>query len=553
MICRAAWALALALLLWAGPTTAQTPTWRWAQPFGDWITPLTLATTIDRWGNTYVTGSFDTLQAGSTTLLAPGYRDAFVGKLDTAGRWLWVRTLNTRYARGFKLVADTASGDVLVSGQFQDSAHFGAIRLGPYPREPRNFVARLSPAGQWRWAVSFTDEGTQSNYLPVMTFVPDGRVVFATAFAGQGQFGPFSITPQTWGRVADIVVASLDGATGAWQWVTSGGGINDDYVHQITCDQRGNLYLTAVLSGPSPRFGSLIVPIMLNTAPDVTLRLSPTGQWQWFHFYGLGESTVVLTPNRIFQAVWFEGTITLGATTLTSRGAADAVLVEFDSTGSIRSAEQIGGAGRDYVLDMKPDEGGRLVVAGKFEHEIQLGPLTVVDTAAAANDAMFLGRVAPPAVPGGPWQWEWAMGISGSRLRSNHPLGVGSGALSIGASLDAGAVSFATLPVPTPLYDCGVVANLRWGPVPAGPVATLPLLAERLTWAVAPNPAHAAGFVRLLAAPAGAVQLLDAAGRVVRTATVAPAATETHLPVAGLAPGVYLVRAGAQVRRLVLN
>ena len=88
---------------------------------------------------------------------------------------------------------------------------------------------------------------------------------------------------------------------------------------------------------------------------------------------------------------------------------------------------------------------------------------------------------------------------------------------------------------------------------PAGPVATLPLLAERLTWAVAPNPAHAAGFVRLLAAPAGAVQLLDAAGRVVRTATVAPAATETHLPVAGLAPGIYLVRAGAQVRRLVLN
>mgnify|MGYP002776999569 CR=1 FL=1 len=65
-----------------------------------------------------------------------------------------------------------------------------------------------------------------------------------------------------------------------------------------------------------------------------------------------------------------------------------------------------------------------------------------------------------------------------------------------------------------------------------------------------PNPAH--GTVRLSGPAAGQpVQVLDATGRVVRTLT--PPAATADLPLAGLAPGVYVVRAGGAMRRLVVE
>lgn len=64
-----------------------------------------------------------------------------------------------------------------------------------------------------------------------------------------------------------------------------------------------------------------------------------------------------------------------------------------------------------------------------------------------------------------------------------------------------------------------------------------------------PNPAT--GTVTLRAAQAGTVQLLDAVGREVR-ATRAAAGQDVRWELAGLPPGLYVVRAGAATRRLVV-
>ncbi|GAB2947149.1 hypothetical protein GCM10027048_10210 [Hymenobacter coalescens] len=88
------------------------------------------------------------------------------------------------------------------------------------------------------------------------------------------------------------------------------------------------------------------------------------------------------------------------------------------------------------------------------------------------------------------------------------------------------------------------------------------VLSQRAPAAVAlavwPQPATDALHVRL---PAGAgpraAELLDAAGRLVRTLPLAPAETSFRLETAGLAPGVYLLRvscrAGLATRRVVVR
>ena len=66
-----------------------------------------------------------------------------------------------------------------------------------------------------------------------------------------------------------------------------------------------------------------------------------------------------------------------------------------------------------------------------------------------------------------------------------------------------------------------------------------------------PNPAH--GTVSIQGAPvAEPIQVLDALGRVVITAT-AGAATVTSLPISHLAPGIYTVRVASQALRLTLE
>ena len=67
-----------------------------------------------------------------------------------------------------------------------------------------------------------------------------------------------------------------------------------------------------------------------------------------------------------------------------------------------------------------------------------------------------------------------------------------------------------------------------------------------------PNPARLA--VQVSGLEAGRVEILDGAGRVVRT-VAGPAGTETTatLPLAGLPAGVYGVRNAGRVQRLVME
>ncbi len=73
---------------------------------------------------------------------------------------------------------------------------------------------------------------------------------------------------------------------------------------------------------------------------------------------------------------------------------------------------------------------------------------------------------------------------------------------------------------------------------------------ESLT--LVPNPAHASLVATGLVA-GDQVQVLDAVGRVVLQAQATPDGQATLTLPAGLAPGVYVVRSGAQARRLMVE
>ena len=95
------------------------------------------------------TASFGETEIALTT--AGGY-DVFVAKLSSTGDWLWARRAGGSSADRARDIAVNASGDVFVTGYYHSTASFGETALSS-AHDRDAFVAKLSPGGDWFWAV----------------------------------------------------------------------------------------------------------------------------------------------------------------------------------------------------------------------------------------------------------------------------------------------------------------------------------------------------------------------------------------------------------------
>ena len=102
----------------------------WSKGFGDGSHQAAEAVAVDASGNVIVTGNFEgTVDFGGGALTSTGSRDIFVAKFGSDGAHLWSKSFGAGDDQITQAVTVDASGNVIVTGWFYGTVDFGGGAL----------------------------------------------------------------------------------------------------------------------------------------------------------------------------------------------------------------------------------------------------------------------------------------------------------------------------------------------------------------------------------------------------------------------------------------
>lgn len=538
--------LCLPALLWlAASFSVHAQSWQWAtSPSAGYGA----GSVVDSAGNVYVTGRFSgTATFGATTLTSLGFTDVYVAKLTSTGTYEWAVRAGGSNADDGVGVAVGDSGNVYVTGGFSSgTATFGATTLtllGSYDV----FVAKLTPAGAWQWAVSAG--GTNADFSSAVAVDSSGTVCITGGFTSlTANFGATTLTN---GGDYDMFVAKLT-TGGSWQSATRAGGTGFDYGSGVAVDGSGNTVVAGYFSGATATFGATTLTNAGTIAGSYDVfvaKLTAAGTWQWAVRAGGTDydypqrMAVDATGNVYITGGFASSTVTLGPSTLTNAnpGSADVFVAKLNSSGTFQWATRAGGNAADDGIGVAVDSSGSVYVTGGFNSDsISFGATTLANANADSAD-VFVARLTPAGA------WQWAVRAGG--LGVDYGVGIvvdRSGNAYVSGYFASRTATFG----PTTITNSARAGNYA---IFISRVSPLPLAvadeAATPAFTLAPNPAHTAAT--LTGAPGSTAILLDGLGRVVRTVPLTNGAAT--LDMRGLVAGLYVVRCGGAARRLVVE
>ena len=222
----------------------------WAKQLGGTSADFGMASAIDASGNIYTTGYFQgtaDFDPGSNTssLSSAGSRDVFVQKMDANGGFLWAAQIGGPSIDQALSLALNDSGEVHITGYFQDTADFdpgpGIMQLTSAGNSDI-FVLKLDTSGNLIWA---HQTGGSSNDVG-NGIVADalGNVYVTGSFQDTVDFDPEAGSYNMISAgFTDIFIQKLNNA-GNFLWAQSMGGKLYDGGHSIALGYNGGIYTT---------------------------------------------------------------------------------------------------------------------------------------------------------------------------------------------------------------------------------------------------------------------------------------------------------------------
>jgi hypothetical protein len=382
----------------------------WAKRAGDGADQAALAVAFDPQGNVIVAGSFHgTIDWGSGPLVSAGGSDIFVVKLDPAGKLLWSKRFGDASDQSATAVAVSATGEVWITGAITGNVDFGGGVLASADPLADAYLAAFSPNGTHNFSKRFG--GLSAQRGTALAIGPTGDLFFGGVFDGTIDLG--CGPPFTSAGSGDIIVARLDNAAGCI-FIRSFGDASAQELLTLAPDASNNVFLGGRFKG-TVNFGGAPLTMPATTFGGFVAKLDLGGAHVFSTAFGATTFAQEVTgvaadgSGNVFVAGSFSGTLTAGATVLTSAGMGDLFVARLDPAGTavwaIRAGDATDQAG---ALHVATDPAGNVLVAGTLQGTLDLGgnPLTSV----GGND-IFLAKLDS----GGNHVWSLRLGDASSQ------------------------------------------------------------------------------------------------------------------------------------------
>ncbi|MDP6889543.1 MAG: SBBP repeat-containing protein [Candidatus Thalassarchaeaceae archaeon] len=403
------------------------------------------AIATDSNGDIYVTGSFEQTAAfGSITLTSAGNDDIFVAKMNSSGGWLWaIQAGGPNDDHGVDLDLDN-SGNVYLTGKFQNTALFGldSMTAGPTSNDDF-FVAKIDTWGNWQWVEGADCHNNGRCYGTSIAVDSNGYAYVTGSFTRDVNFGS---TTLTWAGVEDVFVTKID-TWGNWQWATMGGGAQGyDVPNSIAIGPYGNAYLTGYHQFTST-FGN--TSITANGGSDLFMaKISQQGDWIWTEGVGgtqtsVGNSIVVDSQGRIYICGSFYTDISFGNFSYTTGGTSNAFIAKATEQGGTivwNWATKVSSTNSNSAEGLALDSNGDLVVTGGFRGTASFGNTAMTSI---GNQDVFVTKIHADG------NWSWAKMAGGGNVDAG--LGVDTdaqGNLYVSGYFVQNTISFGTINIP---------------------------------------------------------------------------------------------------------
>ncbi|RYU79891.1 T9SS type A sorting domain-containing protein [Hymenobacter persicinus] len=470
-------------------------------------------------GSYFVVGSFSgTMTLGAVALTSgPGNGHGYVAKLNAAGTVLWAKALESSSGDMNMNVAADAAGNVYVAGYFTNDINLGGSAFTSSGTD--SFIVKYNAQGVQQWA---KQAGASNAYVLGLAADAAGNVTLAGDSDSNVSFGGGAVT----GSGVFVFRFSTTGTVLLGRRISNGG-----YAEGVALDGAGNTYVTGSF-GAQTAFGT----INLTSAGELDIfvcKLDAAGTVLWAKRdgsveYDGGQSIAVDANGNPLVGGYYED-VDLSPTVETSK----LYVSRFTSQGVQLWSRQLTSSLPQFfnASGLAYDNRGGYYVTGGMVGTVAFGNTTL----ASSGQSLFIARYDSQG------NVLWADRAANANANNDASIGFGLASDASGNVYLAGAaignVTFGSITTADPTPGT-VVAKLNAGGIVA---AARPAVAS-LKLSTFPNPA-AGQTTLVLPVGGGQLSVFDALGRLVREQALPAVAGNAPVSLAGLAPGLYQLRA----------
>lgn len=405
--------------------------YEWANSIGGSGDQQSMDMATDSQGNIYIIGNLQGANVdfdpgpGISLLSSAGGTDIFIAKYDSAGNYLWAKSIGGSSEDVGARIAVDNSGFVYITGWFQSTN----VDFDPGPGAhilntaglTDIYFGKYDTEGNYLWAYNIGSSNYEGGHD--ITIDDIGHLFITGYFNGTNvdfDPGPGTAFLSSQDNSGDIFIAKYND-DGTYSWAIKCSGPAYEVGNGIAVEDGGNVCITGGFQG-SVGFDPGSDTALLSSAGDYDIffaKYDSMGNYLWAHCSGstgadIGGDIATDYQGNLLIACRFQGSDVdfdpgTGNASLTSNGGFDIAIAKYDTGGNYLWAKQTGGQQDDYPVKIITDIEGSIYHTGSFKGtnvDFDPGPGTAYLTSAGIDDIYF----AKYDLDG---NYVWAAGIGG--------------------------------------------------------------------------------------------------------------------------------------------